>query len=175
MAKHVVSITTMVLNDIFFRGHQDRLGRFVNHWMIAIERDEASYYALPEDDDPKTHDLANRLNWICPGKKNRWYLTGPDKNCVWLRDPSPRSTSTYIVEAVGQGLVKIGRSRDPWARLSSLQTANPRELRMVAVLVGDVESTLHARHAVDRMGGEWFRFSESIRESIKVMDKLEPR
>lgn len=57
------------------------------------------------------------------------------------------------------GAVKIGRAYDPSARLLRLQTGNPRDLVLLAVLVGDslLESDLHRRFRdAALISGEWF-------------------
>lgn len=59
---------------------------------------------------------------------------------------------------------KVGRATDPESRLSSLQTGNPRQLRLVATephadSVG-AELSAHKMLANSRIRGEWFEVDE---------------
>ena len=72
----------------------------------------------------------------------------------------------YFVLSMSSHLVKIGYAKDPWKRLSSMQTGCPEELRMMAVIytylpVG-LESDLHVRFAAQRVRGEWFSLTDEL-------------
>lgn len=67
----------------------------------------------------------------------------------------------YIIgEGNGSGVVKIGKSSDVKARLSSIQTGYPRQLQVLHIESGsgDIEGWLHTRFADFRLHGEWFDF-----------------
>src|SRR5262249_47936749 len=53
---------------------------------------------------------------------------------------------------------KIGWSKNPKKRLSSLQTASPDELVLLGTIQGglEVETELHRRFAKHKLQGEWF-------------------
>lgn len=72
--------------------------------------------------------------------------------------------SVYFISARQVGLVKIGCADDPYERLSTLQTSSPIELAMEAILKGSYaeEKQLHARFAVHRVRGEWFKIVPEI-------------
>lgn len=81
--------------------------------------------------------------------------------------------SVYVI-ATGDGLCKIGVSRDPEARLSQLQIGCPYELHIAYVCTlqdqaHDVESFAHMLLGKRAVGGEWFQCSE--REAIDAVDK----
>lgn len=63
--------------------------------------------------------------------------------------------------------VKIGRSRNPVARINTLQTFSPTPLKTLFILEGDRERELHQRFAAYRTKGEWFRVSGELREFIR--------
>jgi hypothetical protein len=70
----------------------------------------------------------------------------------------PRVGVTYVIEAVGEGLFKIGRTGgDPRARLQQLRTMSPVPLELVLVLdhIG-WEPVLHHHYRDRRRHGEWF-------------------
>jgi hypothetical protein len=79
---------------------------------------------------------------------------------------------TYLIGA-GQ-MVKIGRSRDPERRLRKLQTGSPSILRLLVVLDGDHEETLHKRFQAEHIQREWFTLSSRIREFVKAQPTLKP-
>lgn len=64
----------------------------------------------------------------------------------------------YFVQSVDGGPVKIGFSRDPWARFRTLQVGFPVELRLLAIQEANPsqERDLHHRLAGYRERGEWF-------------------
>ena len=67
--------------------------------------------------------------------------------------------------------VKIGyTSGNPKERLASLQTSNARQLKIIQTIPGDIykEQTLHQRFHHLRACGEWFKFTEEIREFINT-------
>lgn len=70
----------------------------------------------------------------------------------------------YIAEAVGTGIVKIGRSRSPHARLQELQIAHWHPLRIIRVIGGEhgVEKWMHRRYSDRHIRSEWFHFTEEM-------------
>lgn len=67
--------------------------------------------------------------------------------------------TVYFIQDEGVD-IKIGFSeRDPMARLSAMQTGNPRELRLLAFMDGSrsTEAMLHEKFSEFRVRGEWFR------------------
>lgn len=73
----------------------------------------------------------------------------------------------FILDEVNN-VVKIGVSCNPFKRLSDLQTATHAKLSLLVVKLGSyqMEGELHRRFADDRINGEWFRFSDSIKEYL---------
>lgn len=67
--------------------------------------------------------------------------------------------------------IKIGTSIDPESRKSSLQTANPKTLRIQAVLEGSfqTESGLHELFKHIRYKGEWFKLTDELKWFIKAI------
>lgn len=68
--------------------------------------------------------------------------------------------------------VKVGYTDESVSsRLSSLQTGNPRELKILGVIEGDyvVENTLHNRFIPWHVRGEWFALTDDLHANI---DKL---
>jgi hypothetical protein len=67
-------------------------------------------------------------------------------------------TRVYFIRCAATGMVKIGVSDDPRARLSSLQTGSSQPLDLVAEMPGDerYEAAIHSAFADCRCKGEWF-------------------
>ena len=79
----------------------------------------------------------------------------------------------YFIEAIGQDRIKIGKTRDPKNRLRQLQTGSASKLQLLGVIVDKAnrESELHALFAEDRIQGEWFRDTASLRSYIRDFAK----
>lgn len=88
------------------------------------------------------------------------------------------SSVVYFISDEHNNTVKIGYSNDVSRRLSSLQTANRRTLRLLGVIPGvkEDESRWHERFASLRLNGEWFRLqpplTQAIEEAIGVASQL---
>jgi hypothetical protein len=74
----------------------------------------------------------------------------------------------YIISESPNGPVKIGRSISPGSRLATLQTGNPRPLRIYAsYLLPDDDVVMaeeHLHHELEHraMVGEWFDLPENF-------------
>lgn len=69
--------------------------------------------------------------------------------------------------------VKIGYTTgDPERRLRELQTANPRKLVLLAAIPGSREDEvrLHKKFDSDRVTGEWFTLSRSIKKLLRQLE-----
>lgn len=85
---------------------------------------------------------------------------------------SPDHTLTtsvvYFVTPSRSRRVKIGVTTNLKARLARLQATNHVPLELLLALPGDqvLEGRLHNRFRDDRMHGEWFKFSDRIKQFI---------
>ena len=70
----------------------------------------------------------------------------------------------YFIQQGLDGQIKIGYSQDPKDRLKTLQTSNPRELRLLLTLQGneDYERKLHKQFERHKLKGEWFEPHEDV-------------
>lgn len=85
-------------------------------------------------------------------------------------------TYIYFIQNPADNTVKIGRSCNPEGRFRQLQGGSAHELKMLFVFKAnlDKEIDLHDRFKKDRMGGEWFKFSDEILDYIdKKMAKCQ--
>lgn len=109
--------------------------------------------------------------------------------------PYTDASFVYLIGEPDDGPIKIGFSKDPIGRLRSMQTGNPRRLRMEWVLVGAmptekllqefwephaIRSASHKGLLGQRPGTEWFkpevrkRMVPIIEEAVQVqLDLLE--
>lgn len=74
----------------------------------------------------------------------------------------------YFIKNPLSGLIKIGYSKNPWARLSELRRNYGSELSVVATIktVDKSEVSIHATLSQFRVEGEWFIESECIKSLI---------
>lgn len=72
--------------------------------------------------------------------------------------------AVYFIRDASTGRVKIGHGRDPWRRLTMLQTGCPGELTLLAIIEGGeaTERELHERFAEHRARGEWFHYRGAL-------------
>ena len=77
--------------------------------------------------------------------------------------------SVYFIRH--QGHIKIGKSVDPWKRLSSLQTAHYEPLEMLAIMPGsdDLEAGLHRAFGKFMKRGEWFEENDQLLAFIEMI------
>ena len=76
-------------------------------------------------------------------------------------------TCSYFIEGIGTGLVKIGRTTSLASRFHSLQYGSPTPLRLLGA-THIPEARLHKRFASVRQHGEWFTFTDEIRNFIQA-------
>jgi hypothetical protein len=91
---------------------------------------------------------------------------------VWTRQTRSGLRKSYIYIAGSDhpsGDIKIGTSAKPKQRVSDLQTANSRKLRILAKFVGDktTEAAVHRLLCHSRIRGEWFRRSKAVEQFIE--------
>jgi hypothetical protein len=85
------------------------------------------------------------------------------------------SPCTYFIADDFKGVIKIGKSNTPHARLRTLQTANVSTLTLELLIPTDVEmgglgeSDLHSRFSKYRLGGEWFEYSPEIKSFVQKL------
>lgn len=81
---------------------------------------------------------------------------------------APRWSDSYLYAVDGGDLIKLGRSTRPDSRLSSLQTASPVLLDVLAVVPEWLmsEARAHDKWAGLREHGEWFRATPELREWV---------
>ncbi|GLX90665.1 hypothetical protein Pfra02_32330 [Pseudomonas fragi] len=79
----------------------------------------------------------------------------------------------YFVTEPDSDLVKIGYSKNPWARLSELRRSHGVALSVVATVktVDKSETTVHAALAEFRADGEWFHKAECIKSLISAVSE----
>lgn len=95
------------------------------------------------------------------------------------------SSFLYVISEGENGPIKIGRSRNPGARMAELQTGNARRLCVVATYelthdeACDAERKLHEELSEFAMAGEWFdlgeRFMAKYVPTFFLSEGLEPK
>ena len=85
---------------------------------------------------------------------------------MWCERPSRKRTGKVVYLIKAGKYAKIGKTtRDALEdRISRLQTGNPEELKLLAVIDGysEVEEALHSRYIDFKVRGEWFLFQRAM-------------
>ena len=78
----------------------------------------------------------------------------------------------YFIKPKGDGYMKVGYTTDVSRRLAELQAANPRKLRIVAVVPGTqkLEAAFHAVLAPYRTTGEWFKITGKVKRLLMLLE-----
>lgn len=71
---------------------------------------------------------------------------------------------TYLIRNPKTGLLKIGKAKDIAARIKSLQCGAGVKLDLLAVILDDVEKSLHEKFSVHQEFSEWFSDAPQIRQ-----------
>jgi hypothetical protein len=90
----------------------------------------------------------------------------PKKGKASPAKPKKRAYRTYIIEAEGTGMVKIGRAADCLARLHQLQTGSFAPLTLLADIEQDIEAKLHRLFKSSHSRGEWFNYTDEIKQYL---------
>ena len=79
----------------------------------------------------------------------------------------------YFIQAGEDGPIKIGFAKHVGARLSTLQTDNHCELRILGVCNGDrdCEARTHQQFRMDHIRGEWFRPTKALLNHISTLSQ----
>lgn len=74
----------------------------------------------------------------------------------------------YFLQNGRRKIIKIGFTRDHGGRFTSLQMANPDELKVLATIRGTrlLEAELHKRFAKFNVRGEWFRLDGELAKYV---------
>lgn len=95
-----------------------------------------------------------------PGKK------APSKSGIAEKVYAVIPGSVYLIDAVGSGHTKIGRSGTALARLDSLETASPYPLKLLRQIntkdAGALERQLHRRYGAYKVHREWFELPADV-------------
>lgn len=98
----------------------------------------------------------SRIIWSESARATVAMALGKQRMPYRVRDITERLGWTYFI-ASECGAIKIGRARNVGGRKDSLQCANPRPLKLLAVVPdGSWEAEYHRRFAEHRIQGEWF-------------------
>lgn len=80
----------------------------------------------------------------------------------------PRNGMGYVYFLAVGDFVKIGFTRSPADRLTNVRRSAPADLDAYVVIPGRLafEKKLHKRFADERSNGEWFRFTDRLRDAM---------
>jgi hypothetical protein len=112
-----------------------------------------------------------------PWPKSKAKTQRQPRRSILASQPSDDTQYVYVIRAGRTNLYKIGKTNDPEGRLQSLQTANPRKLKLLHVFTADnataAEEELHRLLHGKRMKGEWFRLTDSEKDVLVSVEHFE--
>jgi len=101
---------------------------------------------------------------------------------MWKAPPMPPShpphpeihTVVYFIQQGESGPIKIGFSKDPAARLKTLQASSPHPLRLLRTIHGERprEQSIHSKFRRHRLSGEWFAPVPELLEYIATAREI---
>lgn len=101
--------------------------------------------------------------------EKRQYL--PNKGMPPGEDSSDRRGYVYFIADNSMDRVKVGFSKNPWARLKGLQTGSSKKLSIIChVRTTKVsESEIHRLMGEYKISGEWFALSGVVEDCVKLI------
>lgn len=157
-----IDVPMKIFGEPLFNGRYDLVGEFVHWWCHAVWKKDPRFIC----DWLTAEDLKIAIHTgFIVSRRGKLFLTGPNKDKNWLCDV-PKEWWTYAIEAVDQGLVKIGHTIHIDKRLDELQVASPHQLRMIAKAKCDAERRLHRQLRPWWRSGEWFELNDESRAAI---------
>lgn len=103
---------------------------------------------------------------VCPKRQEAYRLLREAR-----AEEADENGYVYCVGEVGyRNAVKVGFSTDPFYRLGTLQTGNPRKLVLLGYIDGrrSDESALHAEFIKDNILQEWFRPTAELLSRFEI-------
>lgn len=126
---------------------------------------------FPGDQAYGAFELARQQGLDGAGKSvQEWMGLTEHEYSEFMHDRLPPRRGTYQVYFIQDsisGMIEIGASVDPKARLAMLQTGCPGELRIVKTATDLDEREYHQRFAEYRVRGEWFKCEGELDVFIK--------
>jgi len=91
------------------------------------------------------------------------------KKRQYKADEKPKDSYVYVIGRAWGGAVKIGFSKNPWARAVDIQTANHEKLSVLAAMRcrSHSEVEMHTILKAYRKAGEWFVIPDRIEAAIR--------
>ena len=77
------------------------------------------------------------------------------------------TVKTYLIHSALRNAVKIGYSKSPERRLSSLRSGAGEKLTILTLIEGNCEKELQQRFSHLCVIGEWFEFGSEIQEFLE--------
>ena len=79
----------------------------------------------------------------------------------------------YFIFNADSNAIKIGKAKDVYKRMKSLQTGTPAYLKLIKVIdakagkeAKEIEQSLHQQFEHLRLLGEWFKFNDELQEFV---------
>lgn len=171
----VVWITMIALADRFGNVDASVPGLAGRAGVSIKQCKEALRIFLSPDPHSRTAIMAGRRieevdgGWRLINYEKYRGMQGDGEPAPELDESGRSSVKVYFIQC-GRA-IKIGSSRNPWARLTQLKTGMPEAPRLLGHFNAPMsrEKELHKQFAAHRINGEWFRDCDEIRAAIVAL------
>jgi hypothetical protein len=150
----LIKITLEDGREMISAKHLNEMGHKVTPFVSLISTNELIF-----------NELGELIDVLVPAENYHAHLI---KNTE--RPKKEERVHTYFILCEGTNFIKIGKTKDIKKRIEMLQTGLPQKLRLVASVREDIENKLHKRFAHLRHNGEWFQFTQEIKNFIKTLE-----
>lgn len=147
------------------------LARRANITLAETEAALATFYAPDSYSRTKEHE-GRRIEDIDGG----WRLLNHGKYREMGSRPNNygelMAADGYVYYAGAEGKVKVGFSKNPWARIATLKTAIPA-IELLGIERGGMalEKQRHQEFEASRGDGEWFALTDDLADHIRGLEK----
>ena len=170
------------------------------HWLSNRRKRRPTRFSLAfNNEDPTYQSFLSRFyidGNLCLGNKRVFAADHKFDDVVGINYPFPKAKSkpfrhksrlasqpnddtdyVYIIQMGRKNIFKIGKSNDPQARLTTLQTSSPYELKIFHIFEADnasaAEESLHMAFSAARMEGEWFNLTNLQKSQVAEIKGFE--
>lgn len=114
-------------------------------------------YNATQPCDDRPHRMGAHLDGLASPTPKQDVFPGVDQYWFWAKELD-EPYFVYVIRGRFHPAIKIGKAKDPLARMAGLQTGNPDPLSLLYVIpgYGEEERSLHHRLRHEQVAGEWF-------------------
>jgi len=88
----------------------------------------------------------------------------------YMKIKNEKNGYVYIFGNLEYKIIKIGYAKDPYKRISAVQTGCPFDLEILKVFEGNLtlEKQLHDKYKKYHLRGEWFKLEGKLKDNLEL-------